>query len=325
MKLRHLSVVCLISLFTLALQFPLSLEARAARAAEKYDLILDWFPNADHIPLYVAVQGGFFKKEGLEIRLIAPADPNDPLKLVAAGRMPFAINYQPNVTIARSRGLPVRAIGVLVEHPLSSLAFLKSSGIKTPADLKGKIIGYSVQDLELALLKALAASAGLTPKDYRVINVNFNLTASLLSKKVDAVMGAFWNYELAELALENVEGGYFSLPDYGIPDYYELVVITNDAFLKSHRDAATRLVRGLQAATNFMRANPERALAMYFKANPQVKKELDRRAFKLVIGQFAHGQKMSAKKWETFARFAKDLKVIDQQPRTADLFTNLLP
>ena len=315
-------MTCLLTISWLGALLP---NAPQVLGAEKYDLILDWFPNADHVPLYVAVHGGFFRKEGLEIRLIPPADPNDPLKLVAAGRMPFAINYQPQVTISRSRGLPVRAIGVLVEHPLSSLAFLKKSGIKTPADLKGKTIGYSVQELELALLKALAASAGLTPKDYTVVNVNFNLTAALLSGNVDAVIGAFWNYELPQLELEGVEGGYFSLTDYGVPDYYELVVITNDAFLQSNRDAATRLVRALQAAIDFTREHPGKALAMYFKANPEVKKELDRRAFKLVIGQFAHTQAMSLEKWERFARFAKDLKVIDTTHDASDLFTNLIP
>ena len=306
-----------------ALKKPAVMEKPAV--LEKHRLILDWFPNADHVPLYVARDGGFFAREGLEIELVPPADPNDPLKLVAAGQSPFAINYQPNVIVARAQGLPVRSIGVLVEHPLSSLAFLKKSGIRTPADLKGRRIGYSVQDLELALLRALTARYGLKPSDYTTINVNFNLTSSLLSGQVDAVIGAFWNYEIAELELEGVPGGYFALTEHGIPDYYELVVISNDRFLKSHRESARKLVRALQAAVDHTRANPKGALALYLKANPEVRKELDTRAFELVIDQFATTQKQSAAKWEAFARFALDQKVIDRQPPTEDLFDNMVP
>lgn len=296
-----------------------------AFAAERVRLILDWFPNADHVPLYVARDGGHFAREGLDVVLIAPADPNDPLKLTAAARAEFAVNYQPQVIIARSRGLPVRAIGVLVAHPLSSLAFLKRSGIRTPADLRGKRIGYSVHELELALLRGVTAHHGLASNEYETVNVNFNLVSALLSGQVDAVIGAFWNYELAELELEGVEGDYFDLSEHGIPSYDELVIITHDQLLKTRRDTALRLVRALDAALQFTHKNPQQALALYLKANPQVRKALDRRAFELVLPHFARSQRFSAHKWENFSAFAMRQGLIEQRPENAELYTNLLP
>jgi len=310
-------------LLLLVMLLPLAaIQPTSAQALEKHRLILDWFPNADHVPLYVARDAGFFAKEGLEIELIPPADPNDPLKLVAAEQASFAINYQPNVIIARDAGLKVRSVGVLVEHPLSSLAFLKRSGIKTPADLKGKTIGYSVQLLEMVLLGAVMESAGVKKDEYKTINVNFNLTSSLLTGKVDAVIGAFWNYELAELELEKVPGGYFDLRKYGVPDYYELIVISNDNFLKKGKPTARKLSKAIQAAVEFSRANPKKALEIYFKANPEVRKPLDKRAFELTLTQFATTQKQSAEKWATFVEFAKKRKLIKRSIPAQELFLN---
>ena len=308
----------------LALLLALPVWSQEALAAERHRLILDWFPNADHVPLYVARDLGYWERQGLDIELIAPADPNDPLKLVAAGRAAFGINYQPNVIIARSEGLPVRSVGVLVEHPLASLAYLKRSGIRTPADLKGRRIGYSVEDLELALLRAITAKYGLKPTDYETINVNFNLTSSLLAGQVDAVMGAFWNYELAELELEGVEGDYFAMEDHGVPDYYELVVITGDKFLQGNRDVARKLITGLQQAVDFTRAKPQEALTAYFRANPEVRQALDRRAAELVLPYFAHTQVQSRKKWDTFVEFSLQQKLIERAVPVDDLFANVV-
>ncbi|MBI4081042.1 MAG: ABC transporter substrate-binding protein [Candidatus Lambdaproteobacteria bacterium] len=300
----------------------LLLRGRADPARQK--LILDWFPNADHVPLYVAREAGLFAKHGLEIEIVAPADPNDPLKLVAAGQAAFGINYQPNVIMARAEGLPIRSVGVLVEHPLSSLAFLKKSGIKTPKDLKGKKIGYSVQALELALLKGLAESAGLKESDYTTVNVNFNLTSALLSGQVDAVMGAYWVYELPELELEKQPGDYFALNQHGVPDYYELIVITNDDFLQKRPEAVRQFVAALDEAIAFCRAKPAEALAMYFKANPQVRKELDERAFKLVLPLFATTQQQKEETWAGFVKFAQGKGLIKEQVPTERLYRNVL-
>jgi putative hydroxymethylpyrimidine transport system substrate-binding protein len=88
------------------------------------------------VPIYCQ-KNGYFAEQGLEVDSRVPADPNDPLKLVAAGQVDFAVSYQPSVLTARDRGLPVAAIGALVQHPLSCILYLKESGIRTPADFKG--------------------------------------------------------------------------------------------------------------------------------------------------------------------------------------------
>ncbi len=287
-------------------------------------VLLDWFPNADHVPMYAAQQQGIFAKHGLKIEFLPPSDPSAPLKLVAAGKYALAVNYQPSVTIARSQGLPVKSIGVLVEHPLNTISFLKASGIKTPADLKGKTIGYAVAPLDVVLFETIAREAGLAKGDYELINIGFNITPSLLSGKMHAVIGAYWNYEINELALEGHPAGYFPLEKHGVPDFYELVIISNDTFLQQEPETAKRFMMAIEEGLAYTKKNPEAALAAYFKANPDVRKELDSRAFQATLPVFANSQEQILAKWQGFAAYALKNGLIEKPVEASELFQNVL-
>jgi len=293
---------------------------------EKVTLLLDWFPNVDHAPLYVAQEKKIFSKHGLEVELLWGGDPNAPLKLVAAGKSPFAVSYQQSVTIARASEevLPVKSIGLLVEHPLNTISFLKKTGIKTPADFKGKKIGYTVAPLDVLLFNAIAANAGLAEDDYELINVSTNISASLLSGQIDAVIGPFRNYEINELKLEGAEAGYFALEKHGIPDYYELVIVSNDAFLKEHPETAKKLMMAIQEAIQFTKENPDDALQLFFKANPDARKDLEELAFRDTLDVFATTQVQSAEKWTAFAKFAYEKGLISKTVEAKDCFINVL-
>jgi putative hydroxymethylpyrimidine transport system substrate-binding protein len=178
-------------------------------AKKKLTVMLDWFVNPDHAALVVAQEKGYFAAQNLEVELQTPADPNDPPKLVAAGKADLAVSYQPQLAIHINAGLPIKRIGTLVATPLNSLVVLKEGPVKTLADLKGRKIGYSVSGFEEALLKAMLAKANLKPEDVTLVNVNFSLSPALLSKQVDAVIGAFRNFELNQLDLAKKPGRAF--------------------------------------------------------------------------------------------------------------------
>ena len=293
---------------------------------EKVTLLLDWAPNIDHAPLYVAQEHKIFAKHGLEVELLWGGDPDAPLKLVAAGKYPFAVSYQQSVTIARASEevLPVKSIGLLVEHPLNTISFLKKTGIKTPADFKGKKIGYTVAPLDVLLFNAIAANAGLTEDDYELINVGTNIVASLLSGQIDAVIGPFRNYEINLLKLEGAEADYFALEKHGIPDYYELVIITNDAYLENHPETAKMLMLAIQEAIKFTKEKPDDALQLFFAANPDASKELETLAFRDTLDVFATTQVQSTEKWDAFAKFAYEKGLISKTVEAKDCFINVL-
>ncbi len=293
---------------------------------EKVTLLLDWAPNIDHAPLYVAQENKIFAKHGLAVELLWGGDPDAPLKLVAAGKYPFAVSYQQSVTIARASEevLPVKSIGLLVEHPLNTISFLKKTGIKTPADFKGKKIGYTVAPLDVLLFNAIAANAGLSEDDYELINVGTNIVAPMLSGQIDAVIGPFRNYEINLLKLEGAEAGYFALEKHGIPDYYELVIITNDAYLEKHPETAKRLMTAIQEAIQLTKENPDEALQLFFRANPDANKELEELAFRDTLDVFATTQVQSIEKWDAFAKFAYEKGLISKTVEAKDCFVNVL-
>lgn len=224
----------------------LALGALPATAQEprKLTMILDWFVNPDHAPLVVAKEKGFFADAGLDVDLVAPADPNDPPKLVAAGEADVAVGYQPQLHLQAAEGLPLKRIGTLVATPLNSLVTLEQSGIDTLADLAGKTVGFSVGGFEDALLGTMLHSVGLSLDDVKLVNVNFALSPALLSGQVDAVIGAFRNFELNQLAIEGATGRAFYPEEHGVPSYDELILLAN----ADHADdpAMAKLVEAIE-------------------------------------------------------------------------------
>ena len=172
-----------------ALAAALAVLVQPALAADKVTLLLDWFVNPDHAPIIIAREKGFFADAGLEVDVVAPADPADPPKLVAAGKADYAISYQPQLHLQVHEGLPLKRVGTLIATPLNCLMVKADGPVQQIADLKGKKIGYSISGFEDALLGVMLENNGLKASDVEMINVNFALTQALMSKQVD---GGLW-------------------------------------------------------------------------------------------------------------------------------------
>ena len=222
-------------------------------AAEKMTLLLDWFVNPDHAPIIVAREKGFFADQGLQVEVIAPADPSDPPKLIAAGKGDLAISYQPQIHLQVAEGLPLIRVGTLVSTPLNCLLVLKDGPIKKISDLKGKKVGFSVAGVEEALLTAILGKHGLKMSDIELVNVNWSLSPSLMSKQVDAVLGAYRNFELNQMEIEKVPGRCFYVEEEGVPTYDELIYIANTKLM----DKGDNLFKGFAKSINLenLRAN----------------------------------------------------------------------
>jgi putative hydroxymethylpyrimidine transport system substrate-binding protein len=246
--------------------------ARAA-AVTPFTVILDWFVNPDHAPLFAAKYCGAFAAAGLDVKLIAPTDPDLPPRLLAAGKADAALSYQPQLYLLVDQGLPVRRTGTLIDKPLNTLTALGGSGIKTLADLKCKRIGYSVAGMETVQIATMLKSAGLGLNDVTLVNINFNLVTSLQSNEVDAVIGTYRTYEDIQLAQAGLDPVIFYPENYGVPTSEELILLSATAGLKDQ--ALPRFLGALKEGTAALLADPDKILAQFLKDNPTLNDKLD--------------------------------------------------
>ncbi|PKH24764.1 thiamine biosynthesis protein [Enterobacterales bacterium CwR94] len=272
-----------------------------AQAADKLTLVLDWYINPDHAPILVAQQIGAFQQEGLEVKIVPPSDPALPPRLVAAKQADLAITYQPQVHFFADEGLPLVRVGTLVHSPLNTVISLDKN-IKTPADLQGKKVGYSVSGIEQATLATMAQHAHINPASIKLINVNFQLTSALLAGQVDAVIGGYRNIEALELQLQGKDPVVLNVEDYGVPAYDELVIV-------AHRDRAhdvkiKKFLTALKKGGDYLRAHPQATWQTFAAEHPELNTELNKQAWIKTLPLFATDPAaLDRPRYETYEQF----------------------
>ncbi|MDG5495259.1 ABC transporter substrate-binding protein [Niveispirillum sp. BGYR6] len=305
-----------------AMAAALSLAALPAMAQDKMTVLLDWFVNPDHGPLYVAQEMGYFKDAGLAVEMIAPADPNDPPRLVAAGRGDVAISYQPQLHLQVDAGLPVVRIGTLVATPLNSIIALKDGPVKSLKDLKGKKVGFSVGGFEDALLGAMLEKHGLSLKDVTLVNVNFSLSPALFAGQVDAIVGGFRNFELNQMAIEGKPGRAFFPEEEGVPAYDELIFIA--ARDRANDPRLGRFLDAVERGTAYMINHPDEAWALFIKGRPDLDTDLNKRAWRDSLPRFAHSPRaLDRARYARFANFLKERGLVKTTPDVASYAVEL--
>ncbi len=267
-----------------AIIFTLQLFSQSVQA-KPLNVILDWFVNPDHAPLFVAQQQGFYKKFGISVNFIPPTDPSDPPKLVALKKADIGITYGLQFQREIAEGLPLKQIGTLIPMPLDCVVVLKNSAIKTPADLKGKNIGYSSNSSNHEMLGIILKKYNLTLKDVHLINVHYNLAQALLSKKVDAIAGAMRNFEPIEIQLTGQKTRVFYPEDYGMTPYSELILIVNKDKVNDPKIKA--FLKALRYGTIYLVNHPNASWKIFAKNHPELNNEINKRAWFATIPRFA--------------------------------------
>jgi putative hydroxymethylpyrimidine transport system substrate-binding protein len=254
--------------------------------AQTLTVMLDWFPNADHVGLYQALADGDFTKAGLNVHVQIPTNPATPLQLLAAGKVDVAVSYEPELLLARDKGAPLVAIGAIVQRPLTSIVSIGSKHITTPAQLRGKRVGDAGIPYQHAYLTTILQRAGVPAGSVKEINVGDNLVPAMLSGRVDATLGAYWNYEAIQLAQAGKRPNVIHVENVGVPDYDELVLVTREDEIANRTNILRRFVQALARGYQAVRANPQAGVSALVAANPSLSSKLQLASVRATLSSF---------------------------------------
>jgi len=295
---------------------------------ESFSLTLDFYPNPDHAGIYMAQKLGYFEEAGLDVNIAAPSDPAAPVKQVAAGRTDLAITYEPEVALARDQGLDVVAVGALVDRPLTSLIWLKESGIKGVGDLKGKTIATAGIPYQDAFLKTILARVHLTPDDVKSVNVGFGLIPALAGGSAQAMLGGYSNVEGVDLRERGKAPVVTPVDQLGVPTYDELVFVANREKLEEDPQKFRLFLAALERGTKAAAEKPGEATTAITEANPDLEPKLAAAEVKATLpllsaetGNQPYGY-MDPKEWKAFAGWMRDNELIGSLPKASELLDN---
>ena len=322
MKFKYLSIILILvcSIFVLS--------CGNTKEDTKVKLALDWYPNANHTGLYIALEKGYFQDENIDIEIYTPSDPSTVLQTVGAGQDDFGISYQPDLILAKSKNIPVKSVLAFVQHPLNIIMTLKESNITRPSDLKGKKIAYPGIPLNENLLDTLLKADGLQGKqEVELINTGYDLVPPLIGKTVDACLGCYLSHETIMAENEGFPVNVMRMEKWGVPDYYELVLVASDEMITNNKDLVQRMTRAISKGYNDAGSNPKEGIDNLVKAtNEEIDQAIEYPGVELLAPLWVDNEGrfgvQTEEKWAIFSKWLFDTGQITSIPETNSLFTN---
>jgi putative hydroxymethylpyrimidine transport system substrate-binding protein len=302
------------------------------QATTKTTVLLDWFPNPDHIALYLAQKDGDFTKQHLNVTFQSPSNSTDALKLVSLGQVPLAISYEPETITAATAGLNVAAVAAMIPTPLNSLIISGKSGVSSPAGLSGKTVGTDGDPVSAQMLKAVLKKDNISLNQIKLVTVNEGLVPAMVSNKVSAIISGYRNVEGIQLASLGLNPKVYPVETLGVPNYDELVIIANKSKLASdaaYRTMVREFLAGLGQGAAAAQANPAAALAAITPVakgySPALLKKMVYATAPLLHNQDGFGA-MSVSEWQSFANWMKSDGLITKPVQASTVVnTSLLP
>jgi putative hydroxymethylpyrimidine transport system substrate-binding protein len=297
-------------------------EETTGAQTEPFSLTLDFYPNPDHAGIYMAQKLGYFEDAGLDLDIETPSEPALPIREVAAGQTDLAISYEPEVALAQAKGLDVVAVGALVDRPLTSLIWLRKSGIKGVGGLRGKTVATAGIPYQDAYLQTILSRAKVSPSEVKTVNVGFGLLPALLSGRADAMLGGFSNVEGIDLRMRGKDPVVTPVDQLGVPTYDELVLVANRSKLEEDDSRVRLFLAALARGTAAAVKSPAATTKALVEANDDLDLKLTEAEVKATLPVLSQDGKMNPDEWSKFLDWMQANGLISAAPPVSKVMTD---
>ena len=295
-------------------------------------VVLDWYPNALHAFLYQAEKAGYFAEEGLTVNIQPPAGVNDAMSMVAAGKADIGLYYQQDVIQARvQQDVPIKSIAAVVQTPLNIVLSLKDENITKPEDLVGKTVGYAGTELSEALIRSVMKNSGADPSDVTMVDVGFELMASMTTGNVDATIGCLVNHEVPQMEKEGFAVNYFFPDDFGVPKYYEGIFLASDEMIANEPEVLAGFLRACAKGFDDFQSNTDEVLQVLldnqdeanFALDPEVEKQSCETLLPLMETADAPFLSQTEACWQANINWMYDEGLISEKPDVSEVMASI--
>jgi ABC-type nitrate/sulfonate/bicarbonate transport system substrate-binding protein len=286
-------------------------------------LLLNWFANPYHTPLFAGKELGFYEEEGIQLALLEPNDPSDVTEIVGLGEVDFGLKAMIHTAAAKIKGFDVVSIGTLLDEPPTGFISRPEANIVSFEDLKGKRLGY-IGHFGKIIIDDLLSRGGFLPTDYATVKVGMNLTDALKKGRIDAGIG-FINFQKVEIEAHDGKAHFLRIDELaglGCCCFCSIMYIANAEKIQQNPDVAHRLMKATQRSAAYTVENPEEAFQLFCQAKPFLNTELNRKIFYRTLPFFSRGLLNVDRDWDKVGRFARHLNIARPDFDIKNCYTN---
>lgn len=268
----------------------------------KVKLLLDWWPNPNHVPLFAGVKEGIFAKHGIDLDLLKVSEAPEVVPYLLSKQADIALFYMPSTLLAASKTENLRVLGVLIKEPLNVFLFREDSGIRSHLDFHKKSLGGSPDGIIEAYINSAIGFS-------KIHKIQMDPVSTLLFRTVDVMVGVYWNIEGEQLHSLGIPTKYVPLKTFGVPDYMELIFITRSDYLQKNPELAKNFQQALDESISFCKSKPDLAFKHYLSMQPDKDEKViswEREAFHQTVSLYSDDQDFHKEKWRAFYEWMID-------------------